>query len=204
MLNNIMLPGRFASGQCRVDCVSRMVDRREAPANHAFDQRWLAMRACPRYSLASLVNATFCMKDMEYIRIRDWPPDHAQEAYQKGYFVEAIQVLHGYIENQARGLLMLVGSVHFSANLSDTWDSVDEMPYKDVVKALLAVGQLTKQESADLLQINSVRNKMIHQIFKEPYEKIHHGFPKPEYDRVFQQAMRWAEKMSDKNEAIIE
>ena len=46
--------------------------------------------------------STFCiMKKMEYIRIRDWPPDHAYEAYKRGYFVEAIQVLHGYIENQA-------------------------------------------------------------------------------------------------------
>jgi hypothetical protein len=141
---------------------------------------------------------------MEYIRIRDWPPDHAYEAYQKGFYVEAMQVLHGWIEAQARGLLMLVGSVNFSTELADTWDSVEEMPYKDVVKALLALGQITKQESANLLKINSVRNKMIHRIFKEPYEKIHHGFPKPEYDRIFQEAMRWADRMREKNEAIIE
>ena len=141
---------------------------------------------------------------MKYIQIRDWPPDHAHEACEKGYFVEAIQVLHGWIECQARGLLMLVGSVHFSTDLAETWDSVDEMPYKDVVKALLAVGQLTKQESADLLQINSVRNKMIHQVFKDPHEKKHPGFPKAEYDRVFKQALQWADRMREKNEAIIE
>jgi len=144
------------------------------------------------------------MNEMEYIKIRDWPPDHAYEAYQKGYYVEAMQVLHGWIEAQARGLLMLIGSVHFSTKLADTWDSVDEMAYKDVIKALLAVGQITKQESAELLHINSVRNKMIHQIFKEPYEKIHHGFPKREYDQVFKRAMRWADTMREKNETIIE
>jgi len=117
--------------------------------------------------------------------------------------VEAIQVLHGWIEAQARSLLTLVGSLHFNARLADTWDSVDEMPYKDVVKALLAVGQLTKEEAADLLRINAVRNKMIHQIFKDPYEKIHKGFPKHEFDKVFSDAMRWADRMCFKNEELV-
>ena len=145
----------------------------------------------------------FLMKKKEYIRIRDWPTDHAREAYEKGYFVEAIQVLHGWIETQARSLLMLVGNVYFSTKQAETWDSVNEIGYKDVVKALLAVGQITKHESSDLLQINSARNKMIHQIYREPYEKVHLGFLKSEYDRIFQQAMQWAERMSEKNENII-
>lgn len=144
------------------------------------------------------------MTDNEYIKIRDWPPDHARDAYNRGFFVEAIQVLHGWIECQARGLLKLIGSVHFSTDLDDTWDSVDEIPYKDIIKVLLAVGQITKNESADLLQINSFRNKMIHQIFKDPLEKIHYGVPKQEYDDIFKQAMHWADLMLEKNEAIIE
>ena len=146
----------------------------------------------------------FGMKEDEFIKIRGLPIDHAREAYQNGYYVEAIQVLHGYIEIMARGLLILVGSTHFSTDMAETWDSVDEMPYKDVVKALLAVGQISKEETTDLLRINSVRNRMIHQLFKEPYEKIHNGFPKSEYDRVFQEAIAWAEKMGLKNLEIIE
>ncbi len=142
-------------------------------------------------------------KTMEYIRIRGWPPDHAHEAYEKGYFVEAIQVLHGWIESQARELLMLIGSIHFHTKLADTWNYVDEMSYKDVVKALLVVGQVTTEESADLLRINSARNKMIHQIFKEPYEKLHKGFPKPEFDRVFKDAMKWADRMSEKSDELV-
>ena len=144
------------------------------------------------------------MKEDKYIRIDGWPSDHAHEAYEKGYYVEAIQVLHGYIENQARSLLVLVGSVHFSTKQSETWDTVDEIAYKDVIKALLAVGQITKQESLDLLQVNSVRNKMIHRLFKEPYVYAHPGFPKEEYDRVFKQAMLWADRMREKTEEIIE
>ena len=84
------------------------------------------------------------MKEDEFIKIRGLPIDHAREAFQNGYYVEAFQVLHGYIEAMARGLLMLVGSVHFSTVPAETWDTVDEMPYKDIVKALFAVGQITK------------------------------------------------------------
>jgi len=79
------------------------------------------------------------MNKNEFIKIRDWPPDHAREAYDQRYFVEAIQVLHGWIECQARGLLMLVGSVHFSTQIADTWDLVGEMPFKDVVKKTIGV-----------------------------------------------------------------
>jgi len=144
------------------------------------------------------------ISEMEYIRYRSSPPDHARKAYEEGYFVEAIQVLHGFIESQARALLMLVGRVHFGTQFSDTWDTTDEIPYKDVIKALLAVGQVSKQECADLLQINSMRNKMIHQIFKEPYEKAHPGLPKDQYDKVFQQALEWADLMGEKGDIIIE
>lgn len=143
------------------------------------------------------------MEKVKYIKISEWPPEYADKACQAGYFVEAIQVLHGWIENQARSLLMLVGNIHFSTKIAETWDAVDEIPYKDVVKSLFALGQISKKESEELLQINSARNKMIHQIFKDPYDKIHHGFPKDEYDRIFQHAMVWANKMREKNEAIV-
>jgi hypothetical protein len=148
-------------------------------------------------------NRIVLMKEIEYIKINEWAPDYADNAYHEGYFVEAIQVLHGWIEIQARSLLMLVGSTHFSTKLSDTWDTIDEIPYKDVVKSLFAVGQLTKQELDELLLINSSRNKMIHQIYKDPYDKIHHGFPKDDYDYAFKRTMVWADKMREKNETII-
>jgi hypothetical protein len=98
---------------------------------------------------------------------------------------------------------MLVGSIRFSTDMADTHDSVDEMAYKDVVKALLAIGQLNKQDTEDLLWINSVRNKMIHSILKNPYDRPCNGFPKQEYDRVFQEAMQWIDKMLKKNEDFV-
>ena len=53
------LPERSAFGQCRVDCVLRMVLRRFASANQAFDQQRFDLRAQARYSLALLVRSTW-------------------------------------------------------------------------------------------------------------------------------------------------
>jgi hypothetical protein len=138
----------------------------------------------------------------EYIRIRNWPPEHAQKAYDSGFYIEAMQVLHGWIECQARGLLMLVGSVHFNTQFSDTWDAVDQMAYKDVMTALLAVGQLNKQDVDELMTINSTRNKLIHQYFRDPHEKEFSGFPRVEYDRVFSAALTWSDRLLTSRESM--
>ena len=99
---------------------------------------------------------------------------------------------------------MLVGSVHHNRDLSETWDTLEPMPYKEVIRALFAIGQLSSTEYAELMHINAVRNKMIHQIFKEPYEIEHKGFPKLEYDRIVQRAEFWVERIREKTEEIIE
>ncbi len=140
----------------------------------------------------------------EYIRIKEWPSKHALKAYKEGYYVEAIQVLHGFIENQARSLLMLHGAVKSGTDLSQTWDIVDEVPLKDIVKVLFAMGAFNEDEMNELLQLNSLRNKIIHRIYNEPYEKQYKGFPKVDYDRVFEIALNWSDKIREMNEDIIE
>ena len=87
---------------------------------------------------------------MEYIKKRGWPPDCAQDAYDNAYFIEAIQVLHAWLECKCRELVMLVGAVYFDAELSDTWDIVDGISFKDTVKILFALNQISKQEFEDL------------------------------------------------------
>ncbi|SIS16506.1 hypothetical protein SAMN05878276_2752 [Aquipseudomonas alcaligenes] len=51
---------------------------------------------------------------------------------------------------------------------------------------------------------NSMRNKIIHQIFKEPYEDIHDGVPRAEYDAVFRRTLEQIEFFTRKNEDIVE
>lgn len=139
----------------------------------------------------------------EHIKIRTWPPEHAMNACERGFFVEAIQVLHGWIEIQARGLLIVVGSVHHASDMKDTWDEVEKMPYRDVVRALLAVGQLRKEQADELLRINAARNRIIHDIFKEPYEEIFPGYPKHKFDQIFSAALEWADRLIEMNDAMV-
>ena len=108
---------------------------------------------------------------MEYIRRKGWPTDCAKKAYDEEYFAEAIQTLHGWLESQSREMLKLVGSIYFNTKLSDTWDITDEISLGNILKVLFILGQITKEEYEGMQRLNAMRNKIIHQMFKEPYEK---------------------------------
>lgn len=131
------------------------------------------------------------------------PKKLADEAYQRGFYVEAIQILHAFLENQTRSLFMLVGSVHFQANQKDTWDIADTFSFHDCLKVLLILNQITKPEFDEFNKLNSMRNKVVHQIFKEPYEEIHPGVLKSDYDAVFQSTLEEIEFFTRKAEGII-
>ena len=140
---------------------------------------------------------------MEYIKNSGIPDEEAQRAYDDGYYIEAIQNLHGYIENQARSLLMLVGCVHFSAKQKETWDLSDTISLNDTLKVLRILNQITEEEFSKVKAFNALRNKIIHQYYKEPYEKVHLGVPKKEYDEVFHETLRQAHFFTSKCEAIV-
>ena len=99
---------------------------------------------------------------MEYINNRQWPTDRAKKAYDNGYFAEAIQTLHGWLESQSQEMLKLVGCRYFKTNLSDTWDITDEISLSNILKVLFVLGQITKEEYDKLikkikpLQLNGV------------------------------------------------
>ena len=132
------------------------------------------------------------------------PRSLAEEAYRQGFYVEAIQILHAFLENQARSLFMLVGCVHFNAKQKDTWDVADGFSFHECLKALFVLNQISKQELGEFKMFNSMRNKIIHQIFKEPYEDIHDGVPRAEYDAVFRRTLEQIEFFTRKNEDIVE
>jgi hypothetical protein len=95
----------------------------------------------------------------QHIRYRDDPKILAEQAYSQGFYVEAIQLLHTYLENQAQSLFMLVGSVHFKAEQEDTWDIADSFPFHQCIRALFVLNQITKDEFTEFNKFNSLRNK---------------------------------------------
>jgi len=142
---------------------------------------------------------------VEYIKFRKGMPDEsAQKAYDSGYYIEAIQILHNFLENQSQSLLTLTGCVHFKSDSDEVGDLTDTIKFINVVKILYILSQITKDEYEWLIKVNSMRNKVIHNIFKEPYNKIYMGIPKNEYDEIFKQTMEQAYLITRKTEEIIE
>ena len=140
---------------------------------------------------------------MKYIKWKGLPDEAAKKAYEDGYYIEAIQNLHGYLENQARSLLMLVGCVHFESKQSEVWDLSDTISLNDALKVLRVLNQITDEEYSKFKRFNSLRNKIVHQFFKEPYEKQYLGVPKRDFDEVFQETQREVYFFTEKCEAII-
>ncbi len=126
-----------------------------------------------------------------YIRITESPLEHADKAYKAGFYVEAIQVLHGAIEFKLREMLMLIGSVYFDAKLKETWDLADQSSLINAANTLHILGQLTRDDLNELVEVNRCRNELIHKIFHEPYEKSWFGYPVQKYQRIYSIAKKW-------------
>ena len=125
----------------------------------------------------------------EFICIKKWPADHAQEAYDAGYYIEALQTLHGWIEVKLRELLQLqrVGtpSADRDAEHGRAWDMTNELSLNQIAKALFIIGALPEESLNEVLSFNRVRNNLVHKLFHDPYEKKYLGIPRTEYDKAF-------------------
>jgi uncharacterized protein YutE (UPF0331/DUF86 family) len=140
----------------------------------------------------------------KFIKIQKWPSEHAQEAYDNKNYIEAMQVLHGWIENKLQELLILTGSIDFGTDSSKTWDIANQVSYINTAKVLFILSQINENEYQKLTKFNSLRNQLIHKIFHEPYVKQYNGIPKNEYDDVFKQGKALTELLQRKTELKIE
>jgi hypothetical protein len=138
------------------------------------------------------------MNKIEYIKWKEYPTDHATRAYQNGFFLEAIQVLHGFLEAKMRDLLMVSRHGNIRRGFHEIWDITQEMGFNALAKTLLVSGKLTEKEYKDLQRFNSTRNRVVHKFFWEPYKKNYKGVPKKEYDHIFNTGMKLVERMDSK------
>ena len=125
----------------------------------------------------------------EHIRIKKWPADHAQDAYDAGYYIEALQTLHGWMEVKLRELLQLQRAGAPSTDRDEEWErawnTTNDLTLSQIAKALFIIGALPADTLNKILAFNRVRNNLIHKLFYEPYEKEYPGIPRAEYDRAF-------------------
>ncbi|HWR81680.1 MAG TPA: hypothetical protein VN285_00095 [Candidatus Deferrimicrobium sp.] len=129
-------------------------------------------------------------KKSDYIKLNDWPPDHARKAYENEYYVEAIQVIHNFLEAALQDFFMVSRHGNIRGRLKYKWDAALEMSFINVSRALLVTGKIDKKTFDRLSQFNSLRNKLIHRLFFEYYEKQYRGIPRKEYDRVYRMGLK--------------
>jgi hypothetical protein len=124
----------------------------------------------------------------QYIRLRSWPPDHAEAARQAGFYVEAIQTIHAWLETQLRDVLLLspsAGKRHKSGDFGSAWDASNQISYTAAANAAFVAGLISEQTLQQLRSFNSVRNSLVHKLIYEPHEKAYEGMPRRKYTATF-------------------
>ena len=122
----------------------------------------------------------------DYIRIPYWPEEHVKKAYSDGYFIEAIQVMHGFIELQLRELIFIQRKApgphdHFDLAV----DTMYEITLSVAVKILFIQKLLSKQERDKLIQFNKTRNNIVHKIYYDSAHEGYRGYPRKEFDKAY-------------------
>jgi hypothetical protein len=144
---------------------------------------------------------------IDYIRIKDWPPDYAQTAYRDGHFIEALQVLHGWIELRLRGILLLQRAKPDSESDHSTfgraWDISNELSLSNIAKALFVAGVLPSETFDKIITFNRTRNAVIHKLFLEPHEKQYLGVPRPEYDAAFHRGLELCDVLETMGDELV-
>jgi len=141
---------------------------------------------------------------MKYLKRKMFSHEYTKKSYKDGFYIEAIQTLHSWMENRLQTLLLGIGTVKFGADSKNTWDVVNEISFKDALKILYVIGQFDFNEYVSLRELNSARNKLIHKMYFEPYEKEYKGFIKKDLDKIFKTSLRLSELIEDKIIKIYE
>src|SRR5688572_9598186 len=106
----------------------------------------------------------------DYIRISTWPTDHATAAYEGGHYIEALQVLHGWIESRLQQILLLQRaklSLPQDGTFGRAWDISFELSLNNIAKALFVAGLISEDLLNKLVRFNRIRNAVIHKMFLE-------------------------------------
>ncbi|MBI3187047.1 MAG: hypothetical protein HYZ31_04125 [Gammaproteobacteria bacterium] len=142
----------------------------------------------------------------EFIKINGFPPEYAKKAFDDGYYLEALQTLHGWIECKLRELLLLQRTLLGASfdSWSKAWDISNEFSLNNASKALLVLGAITEEEQKDISTFNRVRNNLVHKMFYDPYNEHWQGVDKQELVNAFEKGLHLADFIDSKSCAINE
>jgi len=135
---------------------------------------------------------------LEYIRRKGDLFAHARKAYEAGYYLEAMQIVHGFLEAAMRDLAMVSNGPDPENGYADVWDIAQELTLNVLSKTLFLSKKLSKAEYIRIKEFNRIRNNIIHKYFWEPYSKEYEGIPKQEYDCAFENGLGLIEIIYEK------
>lgn len=133
------------------------------------------------------------------IWFKEYPPVHAEAALKAGYYVEALQVLHAWLEVKLQEWLLLSRHNNSRIKTSEVWDTAFGFPLLQAAKALYVTGKMPKVTFESVCRFNSMRNKVIHRMFHEDYENGAAPIPFKDYKSAFDAGM----KISDRLEIVL-
>jgi len=124
-----------------------------------------------------------------------YPPDHAAAARRSGYYVEAIQILHGWIEVKLQEWLLLSRHHNIRGSFDAVWESAFGMPLLQVAKALFVTGKMNKTTFDAVCRFNAMRNRVIHKLFQQKYDTPGPSISVSEYSAAFEYGIRLSNRL---------
>ncbi|WP_146743719.1 hypothetical protein [Aequorivita sp. CIP111184] len=137
-------------------------------------------------------------------RFKDFPPDHAFDAFKNEYYYEAVGVLHGFIESQLRNLLLAFSSINQKSELSNIWDINERLDFRNLSNVLFVIHLISKKEYDTLNSLNSLRNEIIHKYFYDPYENMYFGVSHKKFLSIFKPSYNLSYDLIEKIDKMYE
>ena len=135
-------------------------------------------------------------------KFKKFPPDHAFEAYKKEYYLDAIGVLHGFIESPMRSILHAYSTTVISNSDEEVWDINERFDFKNLTNILFILQIIKKKEYDHLFSLNSLRNEIIHKYFYDPFDHNYFGASKKKFHSVFNPAYKLSWRFNELNEEM--
>lgn len=142
----------------------------------------------------------------DFIRINGLPADHAKKAYSEGYYLEALQTLHGWLECKLRELLLMQRTTKGNSHeaWASAWDASNEFSLNNAAKSLFVIGVITESEHNRIKKFNRLRNNMVHKMFYDPYNEHWKGVPHQELEEAFESGILLSEEIEFKSGEVLE
>ncbi len=137
-------------------------------------------------------------------RFKDYPPDHAYDAYKSEYYYEAVGVLHGFVESQLRHLLLAFSTLDQNNPSEIIWDINEKIDFRNLSNVLFVLQLITEKEYGILNSLNSLRNEIIHKYFYDPHDGIYYGVSNKKFLSIFKPSYNLSYDLMEKLDKMYE